>query len=202
MNDHQIITAIKEGNKERDKALKFLFLNEPLRNNVFGTLHKMGAPQQDRADIFQDALITFDRNVIEHKFKEGSSISTYIVAISKYGWLNLKKKTSKIDYALEGQINIEIADEQTPETLYFQSEGMKLDANIKKILQELLSRLDEGCQQALRMWSEGQTMEKIKKKLGYKEEQGANNKTYRCRKRLKKLIQNDPTLLAFLKSNI
>ncbi len=202
MEDDKIIKAIEHGGEDRDNALKFLFLNEDLRNSVFGILHKYGVQFQDREDIFQDALIAFDRNVQEQKFIGESSISTYIVSISRYIWFNMKKKLSKIELTDNEKTNENTFDDSTPESIYFQNESLIFNKEVKKILWQLLSQLDERCQQALRMWSEGRSMEEIKNALGFKQSQGANNKTFRCRERLRKMIMNNPALVNLLKSRI
>ena len=202
MSDEDIIEAMKTGGQARDEALKHLYCNAELRVAIKSTLSRFGAQLMDIQDIFQDALIQFDRNLIENKFKGDSSIKTYIISISKFKWLNAQKKARKVDFVPLEDNRIDQQDLEHPEFQLLEQESESLDGQLKQVLETLLLQLDSRCQKALRMWSEGQSMEQIKIALDFKERQGASNKTHRCRERLRKLISADPVLSNFLKSRL
>ena len=198
MTDDQIIHAILNGDTEMEKAFSYLFHNGALQKSMQGTLYKMGAKQQDIPDLIQERLMIFYRNVIIKKFKGDSIIRTYLVSICKYQWLSQQKKRSGVTYSHIDENTVEPIEEQTPEGILSQKEGLQQYDNVTALLRACIKKLDEGCQQALSMWSEGKSMKDIQQKLGYGEAQAAANKTHRCRKRLRKLIEADPRLMNFI----
>ena len=202
MTDDQILKAIQNRGPEAEKAMKYLIQNTALENAVYGTLHKMNAQQHDIQDIHFESLMILYRNIIRGKFKESSSIATYLIGICKNQWLNQQKKLKGIEYGFKDEIYINQKDTNTPEILLFEKEESEINEKIRDLLRQQLQKLSKKCQQILSMWSEGKSMKVIQRVLNYDLASSVATKKGRCRNRLRQLILDDPDLANFLKSGI
>lgn len=144
--------------------------------------------ENDAADIFQDSLVAFHRNVLNGSYKEDSSIVTYINSISRNLWLNaINRKALFSKFKdLKHDENKEI---EGPESDLIKEEEQR---NQKKRIQDYLKNIGEKCRKVLYLkvdyrWK----MKDIAEEMGYKNEQIARNAYFKCKKRLRELIENE-----------
>lgn len=73
-------------------------------------------------------------------------------------------------------------------------------AEHRELVAKLVASLGEQCQQILRLYYfERRSMQEVAEITGFKDEQKARNKKYKCMKALKDLIFSDPELVKELK---
>lgn len=138
------------------------------------------ARREDAADIFQDAVIIFHRNVVEGKLREmHSSLKTYLFAIGRHLlWKRLGKKRKIV---LEEEAPPGWAD-QLDDSLHYNEEL----THRQQFVQDILLELTEACQQILTLFYYYRfSMESIKERMGFSSEEGARTAKHRC---LKKFI--------------
>lgn len=185
ISDATLIQGLRVGGKEEAKALQHLYWNfYPL---VLPFLQRLGSTEEEARDIFQDAVITFYEQVQLNKYRGDSSIKTFLFAVCKNRWYNqLRKKKTARGY-VEQEDGSE-AEQDTPEAIFLEHEKHEL-------LVQLLNKLGEACRKLLRLKIyEERSMEEISAEMGFKNEQIARNKHYKCKKELRRLALEDPVI--------
>jgi len=172
---------IDSGTKGRDIALKEAYQNQKLKLSVRKVISQMGAQSNDFTDIFQDAIIIFDRNVRRGKFKGDSAIITYITGIARWHWLGQQRKNRKT----QSTDQIEKYDKAEID----KTEEMIIAQERKEQLRQVMKKLDEKCRDLLKMSMLGLTMKEMaaKKEIA---EQSAKNAVHRCRQKLRNIIND------------
>lgn len=141
----------------------------------------MGAQQDIIDDIWQDAFIIFDRNVRQGKFRQESSIHTYITSITKWCFLNYIRKQTKID------LREDIRALDFEDTYDFESSIINEER--KSILRKLIQKLNAECKELLEMYIDQYTMAEIMEAKAYSNIQSAKNAIHRCRTKLRDQIK-------------
>lgn len=147
---------------------------------------KFGGTIEIAEDIFQEGVTILYQNLQQGKFKEESSVHTYLFNICRYRFYNLIKKQGEqlvplTDYPDHGS--------QAPEII----DPKKVSAMIKE--------LKIGCQQILlAFYYENRSMSQIAKTLSLGSDQVARNKKARCMKALMAKVKDRKlTLESFVK---
>jgi len=195
-NDAKIIEMLKSGGANEDKALTMLYKQN--KKIIVNHILKNSGTREAACDLFQDALIIFCEQVRNDKFvlHENTKISTYIFMIAKRLWINeLKRKGLYLKY--ENTLSNE--NDLMPETPL----NRVLTEERQNIINQLMEQLGEDCKQILLMTIyEGLSMTEVAEKMGYKNVDVAKNKKYKCKERLKTLVENSPQLSTKLKEII
>ena len=183
----QIIRSIREG--DTTNYLQKLYDNEFVKTKSFicsnsGTL-------EDAKDIFQESLMVLISHVKLGKFKEEYEVGGFLYIVSKNAW---KKKAGREKHTEE------ITDKNT---YSYSPYGSMFNDERKKIINDLLSELGENCKNILTssMFYD-MSMKEIAKKFGYSNEVSVKTRNYKCKKRLAKLIHQDPKLENYLKESL
>lgn len=187
--DKVILEAIRKGSD--DLVLQELY--DGIYPNVEAFILKNSGTQEEAADIFQDAVIAFYRQVKKEKFDENYTISGFVFSISRNLWYNqVKKRNRKVE------LNEETHDK--PE------ESNVMDDFISKEREDnlnyLLSFLEERCGTILIYAIFYKfSMTAIKEKLGFKSEDVTKTKHYKCKQKLIKVLKQNPSLKNLIMTN-
>ena len=178
MNDNEkgLMDSIRDGNSK----LRYLALREVYDKCFYSiesyVLRNRGA-KEDAKDIFQDAMAIVYKNIVSGKFKEESSLKTYLFSISKNLWLQKLKKihmSSSLSMDTVGNLP-EHAD--------------SLEINLTA-LNELMTELKEDCQKLLLgFYYERKSMKDLMEIFKLGSEQAAKNKKLRCMDSLIRLVK-------------
>ena len=179
--DQEVLSMIISSTIERNKALKEVYISEKLKQSVKKALSQMGAQATDIMDIYQDAIVIFDRNVRQGKFKGDSTISTYITGIAKWSWLGQRRKNQRMHTTDQ----IENYDHREEDNTEDQIEVQKRNNDLRR----LLDTMDDKCKELLKMYMLSVSMNEIAEKKGLKV-QSAKNAVHRCREKLRTIINN------------
>jgi RNA polymerase sigma factor (sigma-70 family) len=178
LTDEAIIHNIRQGGQARDAALQHLYLRAGVREAVARVVADTGGAQTDAQDVFQEAFVLFDRNVREGKFDGRSSLTTYLVAIAKWHWLNVRRREGRYTQ-LEPAQHEGTAD--SPEVTTIQAEQ-------RAMLTAALDQIGERCKQLLTLYQMSCSMTEIADLMGYQTPDVAKKEAYRCRLKLRERL--------------
>ena len=185
LSDEEIVKMLQSSNKKREnKAL--LYLHHQLFPMAIRIIKNFKGSAEDAEDVFQEALLAFFKLARTRKLPEKVNAEAYLITICKNIWFKkFKKKTNNVELSdkfthlptEDSQIRETIEDHQT----FFQ-----------KILQ---SKLGESCYKLMIFfYYENRKMKEIATLLSLSNEQVAKNKKLACMKKLKRLMEDEPTL--------
>ncbi|HRI60045.1 MAG TPA: sigma-70 family RNA polymerase sigma factor [Saprospiraceae bacterium] len=180
--DESLLTAIQSGGQAREEALKYLYLLPGLREMVTRFVLDNGGSRTDAQDVFQEALVLFDRNLREGRFEGKSALTTYFVAIAKWRWVTLRRQQGRYQELSPAQYDGEV---ESPE-------AETLRAEHRELLTEAMGHIGERCRELLRLYQLDYAMEEIAGKMGYSGADVAKKEAYRCRMRLREHLENHP----------
>lgn len=187
----EIIEALTGGDPARRRlALRRLFEDSSLREKTIAHVRKHGGNRQDGEDVFQEAIIIFDRKVRLGDYRGEGHIEAFFMGIARWHWFNEQQKTVNAS-----TVTVEKAPEPPPagdpELEYLLTER-------REQFEKLLSQLTEKCQKLLKMYQLDFTMDEIAGQMGFANGGVAKKEAFLCRKRLRTLLLMHPE---FLKSD-
>lgn len=180
--DESLLTAIQSGGQAREEALRYFYMLPGLKETVMRFVLDNGGSRPDAQDIFQEALVLFDRNLREGRFEGKSALTTYFVAIAKWRWVTIRRQQGRYQELSPAQYDGEV---ESPEV-----ETMR--AEHRDLLAEVMGHIGERCRELLRLYQLDYAMEEIAQKMGYSGADVAKKEAYRCRMRLREHLENHP----------
>lgn len=169
MNDNQIVEKIKIGD---ESALEFLYKKH--YRMIVRLVMKNSGTEDEAKDIFQEALFTFWRKVIQDNLILTSKISTYLYSICLNLWRKELDRKKRFSSEEKDTSFIENIDEEE-----------RVNA-----IQKCISELGETCQKVLTMYYfDGFSMKEVADKLGFANADTAKTKKYKCKQELDKLVK-------------
>lgn len=171
--DTELIEFILNGPpRKRSSALEFIY------KHYFPTIEKLVQRNQgstaDARDIFQEAIAIFYKNLVSLKFRNESSVKTYIGSICRNLWY------------------LQLRDRGKP--LMLPAEDASVDSSFVNtdILNRRLVKLDKGCQEILiGFYYERKSMSELAGSFKLGSEQAAKTKKFRCLQKLRHLFAKD-----------
>lgn len=186
--DKQILSFICGSEAEREAALKHLLLDQNWQQFAIGYLSAKGATQSDAEDVFQEAIIIFDRNIRHGKFKGNSTLKTYFVSIVKRKWWQVLSKR----HPREDLQTADFSDSaQDVESIFISREK-------KRLFGQALSKIGERCQLILKLYQLDYSMKEIADEAGISNAKMAKKEAYRCRMRFRRFLESNPAWLELL----
>ncbi len=178
-----ICILILEGGKQRENALRKLYADERIRKSISKIVLEDGGDFHNATDVYQEAIILFDRKIRENQFQGKSQISTFIIGLGKNIWRNMRRRKSRMTY-IEDHHEIDRVEDSDPERTYIKEE-------ITIYLKKVLKSTGEACHELLRLWKESIPLKKIAKILNYTSYNAVRKKKYRCMKKLLESVENN-----------
>jgi len=183
MKSHLTEQVLLSNLRSNDKQLENLALKQ-IYKKVYPKVEKFitsnGGDSAYAFDVFQEAMIVFYKHALENKFREESSIDTYIQAIARNLWYDQLRKNKKMHLQ-------RVQDEKSYEI----NEDDLFILDTTNSIEELLKELSKDCQQVLRsFYFDKKKMSVIQKEFELSSEQAAKNKKYKCLKKLEGLCKS------------
>lgn len=177
-SDDEFIWSIK--NDEQSAITNLYALHYGM---VFKFVLTNSGTEHDAKDIYQEAFIILVRNIKHDKFRQGSSIKTYLYSICRKLWYKeLQKRTRNDNIQVEDLENFTDLDEQDEKDI--QSYEQKF-----LLMDECLKKLGEPCKTIITdFYIHKKSMNDIAENMGYSNAENAKNQKYKCFKRLKKMF--------------
>ncbi len=197
-NRENILLSLQAESEKREVEAQALSEDPSLAKSILKWVTSTGGNQQDAQDIFQESIFIYLKNKKEGKFKGKSSVKTYVLGIAKN--LNYKRLNKTKTYYTDKMEKLPSSNfEEDGETQIIFQEQNKERLKCYKIM---MSELDEPCKKALILRDQfGYSIEEIADEMNYTKIQSANNFVHRCRKKLRKLVANNPFILSILKKS-
>ena len=184
--DKKIIEDIRSGNdKLRDNALKYLY--ERHYQMALKIVKSKGGTEYEVEDVYQESIIALYEAIRRNKFRGDSKISTWLHSTIFYQWslISRKSKRQKTNSIEDYSMEISVEDDS------FKND----ETELLKVVWEVLGKIGATCKQVLLdYYYHRMTMKEIKEKMGFKSEQVAKNKKYRCKEKLDSFIKEKPGL--------
>lgn len=187
--DESLLAAIQSGGQAREDALRRIYLMPGLRETVARFVFDNGGSRADAQDVFQEALVLFDRNLREGRFEGKSALATYFVAIAKWRWVTLRRQQGRYQELSPAQYDGEVES----------AEAETLRAEHRDLLAEAMGHIGERCRELLRLYQLDYAMDEIAGKMGYAGADVAKKEAYRCRMRLREHLENHPLWAEYLR---
>lgn len=188
--DEGLVAAICGAQTDREAALRHLFGDRKQMDRVKKYVVTHGGTEADGQDVFQDAVVLFERNIRQGKYNHLSALETYFFAIVKWHWLTLRrKKKPEIEFnpaTYDGQVQ--------PVDVKIISEDHR------EVLNGALTLVGEKCKKILLLTGLSLSNEEIAREVGLSSPEMAKKEVFRCRGRFRELIRQRPGLEAILQS--
>jgi RNA polymerase sigma factor (sigma-70 family) len=184
-SDEELLDAILQ---EKNLNDAILFIYQQYSDTVSSFITNNGGSVQDAEDIFQETVLAFLSSVKNGKYRNESSIKTFLVSVAKNIWYNeIKKRDSSTS---REKIFENSRDQKEVDISYYIS-----DREMKEQFRLLLNQLDESCRKVLLLfYYENLSMKEIVDHLPYENEQVVRNKKYKCLQSLTNLVKQNPLI--------
>ena len=183
--DADLISAISSG-KDLDRAIQFLY--RQFSGAIRSFIMSYGGNEQDADDVFQETVIAFLDSVKKGKYRQESSVKTFLASVARHIWFNDLKKKERAGIR---EKKYESARDQHEMDISHQIG----DVEQRRQLRELLTQLGEPCHKLLHLfYYENLPMKEIVEHLPYENEQVVRNKKYKCLQQLTGMIKANPAL--------
>lgn len=188
-SDSDILATIRSGSD--GKIFEQLYVR--IFYKVKSMIIKSGGDEEEARDIFQDAVLTFYKQVKLDKYKHNTEIDGYIYTVSRNAWYN-RLKVKNRHTAIDETYNTKEDDSGTPESNYFDSEK-------SNHLYQALEKLGDRCKELLiNTIYHGFSMQQVCEKMGFSSENAAKTKNYKCKQRLIKVVNENKELKSILQT--
>lgn len=202
LTDQGLLEAILSGDAtQRNRAYKQIYQDPGLRGKVRSMAAMYNISEADAEDLFQEAMVRLDRIILGGQFRGESAVITFLVAVVR-NLMRDKVKSSKKEV-----LSADIKDDPDPSDATAVPLAMQEQTEVEnkrdQILQRLLSKLKDDCQQVLaNYYYLGKSMAQVATEQGLKNANQAKKAAFRCRQHLRELIQAETGLEHFLKQAI
>lgn len=172
---------------QRQMALRYLFAHGQLRQAAIAHVRKHSGNQQDGEDVFQEAIIVFDRKIRQGAYLGEGSLEAYFMGIVRWQWYNEQHCAGHTATVLLGDNSPEPPPDGDPEMEYLLTER-------RELLENLLEQLTDKCRNLLKMYRLEYSMEEIARTMGFANSGVAKKEAFLCRKRFQVLLKNRPEI--------
>ena len=190
--DERLEAAICGTPAEREAAIRYMFGGRKQMDRVIKYVVAHGGTDADGQDVFQDAVVLFERNIRQGKFNRQSTLDTYFFAIVKWHWVSLRRQQKPTV-----EFNPANYDEQVQAV-----DTHVISADHRKILEEALTLIGKKCKKILRFTGLSLSNEEIAAEMGFSSPEMARKEVFRCRERFREFIRQRPGLEMVLQSII
>ena len=175
-SDMELIALLRKGTIEENMALQAIYSTH--YGTVAGFVQRNSGDRDSARDVFQDGILVLYRNIKEGKFNGESALGTYLFSICRFLWLKALKNRSRT-----------LADAEPDGTSFDTPLRSLLDEERRESALKVFDKLGEDCKRMLLLsFYENLDMREIAERTGFKDEQNARNKKYKCLKALKDLV--------------
>lgn len=191
--DEELIAMILAGGHAMSKALRYLFdHNQP---QIEAMVLRNSGDKDDANIILVDGLMELCRKVRSVEFQRKSKLSTFLYSICRFKWIDELRKAGR-NPLTDAEDLVNVVDHREQGMFREVEERDRLER-----LQDYLELLPEKCREVLGLTGLGYSGKEIAEIAEYKNEQNARNKISKCRKRLFKLIEDDPDFQDLLRDD-
>jgi RNA polymerase sigma factor (sigma-70 family) len=185
-SEDKILSDLRSDDELRiNRALRILYKRHyPLALNI---IKRKGGTENETADIYQESIIAFYESVRSNKFRGDAKISTWLHSTISNKWSVEIRKTKRF--------KTDRIEDSTKQFQNEKEEGYRDTSELMNLVWNTLELIDEKCKEVLIDYYYNRlSMKDIMTKMGFKSEQVAKNKRYRCKEKLDEIISERPGL--------
>ncbi len=171
----------------RQLAMRSLFEHPALRQKAIAHVRKRGGSRQDGEDVFQEAIIVFDRKVRQGAYQGAGPLEAYFMGIVRWHWYNELHRPARATHAASSAEPPETPAGGNPELDYLLAER-------RTQLENLINQLADKCRNLLKMYQLDYSMTEIAQEMGFANSNVAKKEAALCRKRLRALVRQHPEI--------
>ena len=190
-SDNEIVEAIRQGGMEMERAMRFLYLDSPCREQVLKFVFSRNGVREDAEDIFQDGIRSLIQSIRADKYRGSGSLQGYLFGMCKNLWFKRFQKITRDQQYQNENVQSDF-DQKSPETVLMGKEQ-------EERITQLLGAIGTACKKVLELWQLSYSMKEIAEEMGYKTDGVARKKKRLCMKKLLDLLDQNPELKSFLK---
>ena len=185
---------------ERNAALRQLYDHPTVRPKVSYWLSQYDRVRLEADDIIQEAIVLLYDMVLEGRFRAESNLVTFLLGICRNLIRNNGKKVQRI--TLSGELPDDPSEDDAADHHLRLEESTEAEDQRDRLLREAIGQLKENCRDTLRLYYyEQYSMARIAELRGLKNANQAKKLADRCRQYLRRLLESQPALLNFLRTN-
>src|ERR1700754_1874948 len=129
--DAELISAISNG-KDLDPAILHLYQHYSGATRSF--IMSYGGNEQDADDVFQETVIAFIDSVRKGKYRQESSVRTFLGSVAKHIWFNVLKKKERAGFR---EKQFESGRDQHEEDVSHQIGDLEQKQQLRLLMQQL-----------------------------------------------------------------
>lgn len=177
ITDTEILESLNSD--RQDKALSVLYSR--LRPKIRNYIVRNGGDEENVADVFQDALLIFLKQVKLGKFDPRYEIDGYVFSIARNLWIKEAKRTNREISMTDSVVEFKSSESLLSDVLFNERQTK---------IQALFAELGERCKEMLQNTVYHQmSMKEIAEKMGFASENAAKTSNYKCKQRLIALVE-------------
>jgi RNA polymerase sigma factor (sigma-70 family) len=201
-SDSDLLTALRSGiHIERDRALKQLLLDPVVNGKIRDLLNQYNLKHLQSDDILQEGLILLDDLVRSFKFRGDSTVRSYLIGICK-NLMRADMGRVKRVVLTDTDADMDGKDDASADARLVLLEKTEEENQREAVLKSLLAQITEGCQQTIHLYYyKAFSTAQVAAERGLANANQAKKALDRCRKQLRDLISEKPSLAAFLKGS-
>jgi len=189
IKEEDIISLIKSG-KDREVIPVLYKKVYPL---IEYYIVRNSGNKEDAADIFQDALLLFYRQIVSDTFNEKYKVFGYLYKICLYKWMNKAKKNSKIKFVEEVENFDYLIEVESPDEAISNPDG--------NVIRKLFSPIGEKCIELMTYTTyTSLLLEDIMVRMEFNSVAAVKMQLKRCKEKLLKEIEANPSLINQLRN--
>lgn len=188
IEDSKLIDLIRNGDDRKAMPILYKKVLPQLKNYILRT----GGSKDDAFDVFHDALMVFYEQVMKGEYNTKYNVYGFLYRIGVFRWINkLKKDKGIVHYDEMPEFQAEESS-----TNYDQNEPSRN----QNLLQKLFAPIGEKCIELLNytIYSD-LLMEDVMVRMEFSSVEAVRMQQMRCKQKLIKEMENNPSLLQKLK---
>lgn len=180
-SDEQILKGVL---RHDNLILQYIYKQYYYKINYF--VRKNRGNEDDASDVFQEAIIVIYRKLKENDIVfQKSSFAGYLFSVCRFIWLKQLEKRRIEREKLQDTLPFQ-------ENLYDENLVELVDKNERySLYQKHFATLSPDCQKLMQLFYEKVSLREIAKIMGYKSENYAKTRKYKCKEILIKRIKQD-----------
>lgn len=190
-----LIKALQGNRAEQDLAISQLCSDPKVKGAILNFTKQYNLGSHTADDILQDALIILIKSVQMGQFQGNSKLTTFLIGIAKRLCQQGFRAGQKTVYSEPEKMRSKQKLE-SHEVAIIELESEKEYIALKR---QLFSQLSEKCRRILLLAANDYSRKEIAEEMSWTNVQTAKNSVPECRKRLRKIIEENPKAIETIK---